>query len=130
MKNILQMSIDERIKSVMFFFRKSGTDLAKDLGITKSTITRTLKGETLPSSKLLIPLGEKLGVSIDWLLFGEGEMLREKKENAASSENGKKSKSSKVDAERIKSLEEQNKLLKQTISDKDEIIQLLKAKKG
>lgn len=124
------MSVDERIREIMFFYRKSGADLAKDLGITKATIGRTLKGETLPSSKFLIPLGEKLGVSIDWLLFGEGEMLREKKENAASSENGKKGKSSKADVERIKSLEEQNKLLKQNISDKDEIIQLLKAKKG
>lgn len=122
------MPVDERIREVMFFYRKNATDLANDLGITKSTIARTLKGETLPSSKLLIPLGEKLGISIDWLLFGEGEMLREKKESTTSGENGKKS--SKVDAERIKSLEEQNKLLKQTISDKDEIIQLLREKRA
>lgn len=111
--------INQRLRELLFLFKKNGSELAKDLGVTQSTVVRTLKGETLPSSKFLIPLGEKLGVSIDWLLFGKGEML----------ENEKKSKKSKEgDSEKVKLLEQQIKLLKQTIGDKDEIIKLLKEK--
>lgn len=124
------MSVNERIREVMFFYRKNATDLAKDLGITKATIGRTLKGETLPSSKFLIPLGEKLGISIDWLLFGEGDMMRGASQRVVSDEGGEpRKKATELETQQIKSLEAQVKLLKQTIKDKDEIIGLLKENK-
>lgn len=124
------MSINKRIESVMYHFRKSGTELAKDLGITKSTITRTLKGETMPSSKLLIPLGERLGVSIDWLLFGEGDMLRNgDKSIAHSPKDLEKGKGKQSENEKMELLEQQIKLLQKSIVDKEEIIELLKQNK-
>ena len=68
--------MNERFSQVILFFEKNATSIAKELNVSKTAILRILSGDNLPSSKVLIPLGEKLGVSIDWLLFGEGEMLK------------------------------------------------------
>lgn len=127
------MAINQRIEEIMFFFRKSGSDLANDLNVRSATITRTLKGETLPSAKLLIPLGEKLGVSIDWLLFGEGEMLRGNNPtkvvgNHRASEETNEADKIKLLEQQIELQREQIELLKGKVGDKDEIIKMLKEK--
>lgn len=70
------MTISERFKTYLFFSKKNVTQLAEEIGVTQSALNRVVKGEVLPSSKVLIPLG-KLGLNINWLLLGAGEMMQE-----------------------------------------------------
>lgn len=69
------MPVKQRFKSLVDFFNKNATTFANDLNVSKTAITRIINGDTLPSSKILIPLGEKLKVNLNWLLLGEGEMF-------------------------------------------------------
>lgn len=69
------MSIGQRFKTLLFKLDLNAKNLAKELNVAQSTISKFISEETLPSSKALIPLGEKLNVNINWLLFGYGEMF-------------------------------------------------------
>ena len=69
-------SINERFDELIFFLRTSATQLAKELNISQTSMSRTLRGDTLPSSKILIPLLEAYPqINMNWLLIGQGEML-------------------------------------------------------
>lgn len=71
------MSVSERFKYFLFSQRLYVKDLAEQLGVTQSALNRVVRGEAMPSSKILMPLS-KMGININWLLLGEEEMLREK----------------------------------------------------
>lgn len=123
------MSINQRFKKILFTLNKNSTELADTLELRQSTISKTMKGTTTPSAKVLIPLGEKLDISIDWLLFGDGEMLRSNRQIVGSMED-------KSSNEKIKLLEKQIELLNKMVEDKDkhlkdkeELINSLKAQK-
>jgi transcriptional regulator with XRE-family HTH domain len=70
------MSISERLKLYLFYSKKNVTQLAEELGVTQSAFNRIVKGDGLPSSKVLTPLAE-MGLNINWLLIGAGEMMQE-----------------------------------------------------
>lgn len=121
------MSLDQRFKKIMFTLDLNSTALAEKLNLRQSTISKTISGATTPSAKVLIPIGEKLDISLDWLLFGDGEMFRSKKDSPEEkSENGSN--------EKIELLEKQIELLNKLVEDKDkhikdqdDLIKLLKA---
>jgi len=118
------MAVQERFAKAMKRVGKNTNSLGKALGVTDSAISRVLKGQTLPSSKILIPLGEKLGISIDWILFGAGDMFINPSElNAV-----KKEREEKKESKNSKEIEN----LKQKLKAKDLLIQektkLLEAK--
>lgn len=121
------MSLDQRFKKIMFTLDLNSTALAEKLNLRQSTISKTISGATTPSAKVLIPIGEKLDISLDWLLFGDGEMFRSKKDSPeGKSENGSN--------EKIELLEKQIELLNKLVEDKDkhikdqdDLIKLLKA---
>ena len=71
------MSVSNRLRKYLFETKKNVTQLANEIGVTPSAFNKVVKGEGLPSSKVLTPLA-KLGVNINWLLTGEGEMLSKK----------------------------------------------------
>lgn len=71
------MSTADRFKTFLFSQGIYVKDLAETLGVTQSALNRVVRGEAMPSSKILVPLA-KMGVNINWLLLGEEEMLREK----------------------------------------------------
>lgn len=113
------MSVGQRFKQLLFFLDKTGSELAKDISVTETAISKTVRGASLPSSKLLIPLGEKLGVSADWLLFGVGEMYLVKKED---SPKAKKNTKEGLESSKIQALEMEIKYLKQRLEDKEQVI--------
>lgn len=69
------MSIGQRFKTLLFKLDLTAKKLANELNIAQSTVSKFISEDTLPSAKVLIPLGEKLNVNINWLLFGKGEMF-------------------------------------------------------
>ena len=72
------MSVHERLRKYFFYSKTTATELAKEIDISQSSLNNVVNGNNLPSSKLLIELASKKNLSIDWLLLGEGEMLRKK----------------------------------------------------
>jgi transcriptional regulator with XRE-family HTH domain len=71
-----QMPVSDRLKLFLLHLKKNASQLAEEINVTQSAFNRVVKGDGLPSSKILIPLAE-LGLNINWLLIGDGEMLRD-----------------------------------------------------
>lgn len=59
--------LSDRIKELREDFGLSRLDLAKKLGVNKSTITRYENGDILPTIDTLIKIRETFGVTIDWI---------------------------------------------------------------
>lgn len=69
-------TIGERIALIRG--RKSRPVFAQELGINKNTLERYEKGVTSPNLELAAQICGRYGVSIRWLVYGEGEWLEEK----------------------------------------------------
>jgi transcriptional regulator with XRE-family HTH domain len=101
--------ISKRIEKVKTEFRYSNQQLGKICGVSYTAIANIINGVTKdPSISLFVNITIKLGVSIEWLLFGKGEMLI------------KNSGQSKKDhPEAIKFLQQENENLKTIIHSKE-----------
>lgn len=53
---------------------KSGAQLGREIGVAGSTVNDWKRGESEPTLSNLISAAERLGVSVQWLATGEGEM--------------------------------------------------------
>ncbi len=72
------MSIHQRFKELFFALNTNGAQFSKKLKVSSTSINKILQGNSLPSSKIIIPLIENYPeVNIYWLLVGEGEMFRD-----------------------------------------------------
>jgi transcriptional regulator with XRE-family HTH domain len=70
------MAIGQRFKKLVEELKINANQLAKELDVTRPTITRIINGTNEPSAKILAPLLRKYpAVNIKWLLIGEGEMF-------------------------------------------------------
>ncbi|BDS13034.1 helix-turn-helix domain-containing protein [Aureispira anguillae] len=142
------MTISERFKTYLFYSKKNVTQLADEIGVTQSALNRVVKGEVLPSSKVLIPLGN-LGVNINWLLLGNGEMMQDeetiRKDNNTIIKNSQLTNSNNTNTDiiqtiedsnikhlkaEIKTLKTENKFLKKEIKAEQASKQLLKDSKA
>lgn len=68
-------AIYDRIK--LCLGAKTDTELARVLGIDQSSIAGARKRNNIPP-KWIIDVSERFGISADWLLFGDGAMLRDR----------------------------------------------------
>lgn len=70
----------ERIEQRMRTLGLSESDLARGIGVARSTVNswwpRTGREAVWPGSRLLAPLARELGTTVDWLLTGKGPMVR------------------------------------------------------
>jgi transcriptional regulator with XRE-family HTH domain len=131
------MSVQERFRELLFALNKNAAQLAKELSTSPTAIGNILKGDSLPSSKIIIPLIEKYPeINIYWLLVGEGKTFR-KETNENKQVGGNKDDDSKIQKltteikylkKEIKVLEASNTTLSNQIKDKDMIISLLQKK--
>lgn len=145
------MSISQRFKTLLFNLNLSAKELAIELNVAPSTVSKSVNGGTLPSSKMLVPLGEKLNVNINWLLFGHGEIFLSKSNgnnriqkietnqgiisqvdgnsNINYGTNNKGEEASKKDCSKLEiendRLKLENKFLKKSLTDKERLINLL-----
>jgi len=73
----IDVLIGQRVHHVLWRRKIPQTELAATLGITQSTLSRRLRGESAWFAGDLVALAETLGVSVGWL-FGEEETVRPK----------------------------------------------------
>lgn len=66
----------DRVKQVMDYYKLSQLQFANDLAVAPATISNIYKGKTAPTNNLVQSIHQAFpDVSINWLLFGEGDML-------------------------------------------------------
>lgn len=71
-----KVSTGERLKEIQLFFGyKSDEEFAKKIGVSKSTYSTYINGGRDLKVWVLLALYERWGVSITWLLTGQGSMF-------------------------------------------------------
>ncbi len=70
------MSASKRLRAVLDQRGLSIKDAADLCGIPYRTLQNYLLDERDPNAKSLVAISTKLGISIDWLLTGDGPMVR------------------------------------------------------
>lgn len=70
------MGINDRIRMAIEARELSLKEAAKRCGLSYSSLQNWVGGIREPRPEALIALGSHLGISIDWLLTGDGAMLR------------------------------------------------------
>lgn len=60
-----------------FFAAKTDGDLARALGVPRSTVGSWVSRGSIPHN-VLISLAIERGISLDWVIFGEGSFMRER----------------------------------------------------
>ena len=68
-------SISERIAKAIEISGKKKVDIAKELRVSQPFISQLCAGQRQPSNRTLLDLSDTLGVNLDWLRTGEGNML-------------------------------------------------------
>lgn len=121
------MTTNQRLKELLYALNINATELATRLSVTKSTISSALNGNSLPSSKVLMPLGEVFNVNINWLLLGQGEMFLNGDQSNVNKTNFNNSRNS--SGEDVKSLKKEIQHLNDKLKDKEEIIRLMRNQK-
>lgn len=67
--------VADRFKQIRFNLQKSQMELATMLGVDQKRISRTEQGQQDLNGEFLTSLRDNIGLNINWLLFGEGEMF-------------------------------------------------------
>lgn len=75
------MDICLRIKELRKSVRLTGKEFSRTLGIDNSQYSKIESGKLTPTIQQLLEISSHYNASIDWLLTGEGKMLRTR-ENA------------------------------------------------
>ena len=66
----------ERIRSIMQYMRLSQQDFANRLGISAASLSSIFTGRTNPTNNHVMAIHHAFPeININWLLFGEGEMI-------------------------------------------------------
>ena len=76
----MQSTVSERLREYLFLSKKNVKQLAGEINVSQASLNNVVNGKNLPSSNLLIRLATTKGISIDWVLLGEGKMLRDSSE--------------------------------------------------
>jgi len=74
------MSVSDRLQKIMDYYKINSGELARKIGVQKSSISHILSGRNKPSytflSKLIKAFPE---INLKWFIGGEGEMITEHK---------------------------------------------------
>ncbi|MCP4129448.1 MAG: helix-turn-helix transcriptional regulator [bacterium] len=67
--------ISKRLKTVRKSLEKTQQEFADEVGLSKGFISKIEAGIQQPSAHFLSQMSETYDISVDWLLFGYGEMI-------------------------------------------------------
>ncbi len=70
------MNIGARLRSALDALELKISEASEKSGVPYRSLQNYLRGEREPSAEALTSICARLGISIDWLLTGEGGMLR------------------------------------------------------
>lgn len=70
-----RQQIADRIKQLRLDAREMQVDLAAALGVSRSHLANIETGRDIPGREMLIALARYYGVSVDWLLTGQGPRI-------------------------------------------------------
>ena len=73
---IIRTDINARMRLVRDVLGMSNTDIARGSGLTRAYISRVVNDQTNVGVDLLLYLSKQHAVSIDWLLTGQGAMMK------------------------------------------------------
>lgn len=68
-------TIGDRINLVVAKYGKSGRKFCELMAISTGNLNSLINDDSKPGAKFLILILEQLGININWLLTGQGEML-------------------------------------------------------
>jgi len=73
------MTVNQRIEELVKHLDLNATSFSKSIGLSNnSTISRIIKGNTMPSYETLSLICKKYDwVNISWLMFGQGKMTKD-----------------------------------------------------
>lgn len=83
------MSISNRLREVMEYKGLNIKAFAELLNVPYRTLQNYLLNDREPSAEVLIKVGDKLNVDLNWLMRGEGDMFRSSKNRNELSEKEK-----------------------------------------
>lgn len=77
--------LSERFRQAVDFvkknkYAKNDVDVAKKLGVTKSTLSMSASGSRTPNWELLLSFCDAYPINFWWLRTGKGSMVREDRE--------------------------------------------------
>ena len=70
------LEIGKRLRSIRKELGVTSVEMAKRLGLAKNSYNKNEYGITNPGISTLYQLSETYNISMDWMLFGRGEMYR------------------------------------------------------
>ncbi|MFC2967056.1 helix-turn-helix domain-containing protein [Acidimangrovimonas pyrenivorans] len=78
-----ELDISDRLRMLMTHEKMTVADVAAAAGVSKSAMEKYLAGPSSPRAIAIASLCTSLGVSVEWLLFGEGDDDRLKNRDLA-----------------------------------------------
>ena len=83
------MNLNERISKIIEYSELSSSEFADEIDVQRSSISHITSGRNKPSLEFIIKIKNRFPeLQWDWLVNGEGEMLRNAEENEISTELG------------------------------------------
>lgn len=80
------LNMPERIHQIMEFSKMSQQDFAAKLGISAASLSSIFNGRTRPTNNHTVAIHKAFpDISLNWLLFGEGEMREAESEGQSAS---------------------------------------------
>lgn len=74
----MKEGFNKRLRDALYELDVNNSELADMIGVTPAAVTKYMKGESKPRLERRIAIADKLGISFDWLEYGEGSMNAKK----------------------------------------------------
>lgn len=77
MKDKSEIKLEEKLTELLTRSDSSGSEIAREIGVSPASISQYRKGETQPSLEKLVALADALDVSLDYLVLGDDREAEE-----------------------------------------------------
>jgi len=112
----------ERLNSLLKYFKMTSSQFADEIGVQRSSVSHVMSGRNKPGFDFIRKILKRFPeISADWLITGDGKMLREKRmEEYDLFESGKEQREVLEKEKKVKEREVNNGILEDSESKKRE----------